>query len=76
METKVGYKFLPMRDASTSINQRVNHVGVILQVTAKFKFVDAADPRGSYRRIHAFVYAEDGETLFNGHPGIDSLTRK
>ncbi|CAL0312359.1 unnamed protein product [Lupinus luteus] len=43
-------------------------------------------PFGTYRmrltledptmRIHAFVLAEDGETLFDGYPEIDNLTRK
>ncbi|OIW10135.1 hypothetical protein TanjilG_21972 [Lupinus angustifolius] len=43
-------------------------------------------PLGTYRmrltledpttRIHAFVLAENGETLFDGYPDIDNLTRK
>ncbi|XP_061354650.1 protection of telomeres protein 1b [Gastrolobium bilobum] len=43
-------------------------------------------PAGTYRmqltledptaRIHAFVVAEDGETLFDGYPAADILTRK
>ncbi|XAR63970.1 hypothetical protein NMG60_11024143 [Bertholletia excelsa] len=27
-------------------------------------------------RIHAFIYAEDGEELFGGYPAVDVLTRK
>uniref|UniRef100_A0A2P2M0A1 Protection of telomeres protein 1b-like n=1 Tax=Rhizophora mucronata TaxID=61149 RepID=A0A2P2M0A1_RHIMU len=27
-------------------------------------------------RIHAFVYGEDGEKFFGGHPTVDVLTRK
>lgn len=47
---------------------------------------DFRSPRGIYRirftledpttRIHAFVYAEDGETFFNGYPSTDILKGK
>ncbi|CAJ1936598.1 unnamed protein product [Sphenostylis stenocarpa] len=43
-------------------------------------------PAGIYRmrltledstaRIHAYVVAQDGETLFDGYPGVEKLTRK
>ncbi|GMH23370.1 hypothetical protein Nepgr_025213 [Nepenthes gracilis] len=47
---------------------------------------DFRSPSGTYRirltledptsRIHAFVYAEDGITLFDGHPSIRDMKRK
>ncbi|XP_059640034.1 protection of telomeres protein 1b-like isoform X2 [Cornus florida] len=47
---------------------------------------DFCSPLGTYRirltledptaRIHAFLYAEDGEKFFGGYPSVDEMTRK
>ncbi|KAG5536081.1 hypothetical protein RHGRI_023760 [Rhododendron griersonianum] len=51
-----------------------------------WKAEDFRSPTGTYRirltledptaRIHAFVYAEDGEEFFDGYSAVDVLTRK
>ncbi|XP_038687148.1 protection of telomeres protein 1b-like isoform X2 [Tripterygium wilfordii] len=60
----------------------------IVRVIAAFPWQagDFRSPIGTYRirltledptaRIHAFVYAEDGEEFFEGHPSVDVLTKK
>lgn len=60
----------------------------VVRVVAVFPWQakDLRSPNGTYRirltledptaRIHAYVFAEDGEKLFDGHPSIDVLTRK
>uniref|UniRef100_A0A5B7BNF8 Putative protection of telomeres protein 1b-like isoform X1 n=1 Tax=Davidia involucrata TaxID=16924 RepID=A0A5B7BNF8_DAVIN len=60
----------------------------VVRVVAAFPWraEDFRSPHGTYRirltledptaRIHAFVYAEDGEKFFGGSPSVDVMTRK
>ncbi|XP_059640036.1 protection of telomeres protein 1b-like isoform X4 [Cornus florida] len=60
----------------------------VVRVIAAFPWQaeDFCSPLGTYRirltledptaRIHAFLYAEDGEKFFGGYPSVDEMTRK
>lgn len=60
----------------------------VVRVVAVYPWMvkDFCSPSGVYRirltledptaRIHAFLYAEDGEEFFQGHPAVEVLTKK
>lgn len=60
----------------------------VVRIVAAFPWLakDFRSPSGIYRirltledptaRIHAFVYAEDGEKFFGAYPSVDELTKK
>ncbi|GAV81092.1 Telo_bind domain-containing protein [Cephalotus follicularis] len=70
-------------------NSKVTNIfNCVVRVVAAFPWraEDFCSPLGMYRmrltledptaRIHAFVYADDGEKFFDGYPSVDILTRK
>ncbi|KAJ8771983.1 hypothetical protein K2173_027160 [Erythroxylum novogranatense] len=88
--TEVDYDhapFVTLMDVMT-YSEVTSKFKCIVRVVAAFPYSveDFCSCHGTYRirltiedptsRIHAFLYAEDGEKFFGGYPSIDVLTRK
>ncbi|ESR64846.1 protection of telomeres protein 1b [Citrus sinensis] len=79
--------FVTLKDVLTHSQVTAKFKCVVRVVAAlPWRSEDFCSPLGNYRirltledptaRIHAFVYAEDGEKLFGGYPFVDVLKRK
>ncbi|KAH9801722.1 protection of telomeres protein 1b [Citrus sinensis] len=79
--------FVTLKDVLTHSQVTAKFKCVVRVVAAlPWRSEDFCSPLGHYRirltledptaRIHAFVYAEDGEKLFGGYPFVDVLKRK
>ncbi|XP_034910976.1 protection of telomeres protein 1a isoform X4 [Populus alba] len=87
--TEVDYDHMPfvtLMDVLT-YSEATARFKCIIRVVAAFPWrAEDFSHHGTYRirltiedptaRIHAFIYAEDGEKFFDGNPSIDVLTRK
>ncbi|KAJ7970263.1 Protection of telomeres protein [Quillaja saponaria] len=88
--TEVNYDHVPfvsLMDVLTHSEVTAKFKCVVRVIAAiPWKAEEFLSPLGIYRmrltledptaRIHAFVFAEDGETLFDGYPSVDVLSRK
>ncbi|XP_057952664.1 protection of telomeres protein 1a-like isoform X10 [Malania oleifera] len=88
--TETDYRHVPfvtLMDVLTCLKVTAKFKCVVRAVAAyPWQAEDFCSPSGTYRirltledptaRIHAFVYAKDGEKFFEGYPPVDVLKRK
>ncbi|KAK6925302.1 hypothetical protein RJ641_009628 [Dillenia turbinata] len=87
-QEKLSIEVMEEKKEEKEEEQRRSLEELLVRVVAAFPWQaeDFLSPRGTYRirltledptaRIHAFVYAEDGEKFFEGYPTTDVMGRK